>query len=148
VTPGESQTIKNVRAGYEAFNRGDFEGALELMHPDVEVQRAQIAPDAEPLRGVDAIKAWMLPDLFAEQNVELIDIIESGDKVFVEGQFRIRAAGSGIVFEDRGWHVLTIRDSKATRLELHVNRADAIEAAGLRSDDASIGRPNQRSVSD
>ena len=129
----ESDGVRILRSGYEAFNRGDFKAAVELMHPDIEMQRAQSAPDPEPVRGVEAIRAWMQPDIFEEQHVDLVEIVENGDKIFVEGQFRVRARGSGIQIDDRAWHVWTIRDGKAARLEFYARRADALEAAGLKN---------------
>jgi ketosteroid isomerase-like protein len=127
----ESEAVRILRRGYEAFNRGDFEAAVELMHPEVEWTRAERAPEPEPLRGVDAIRAWMQPDVFDEQHAEPIEIIENEDKIFVEARFRVRARGSGIEMEDVAYHVWTIRDGMAARMEFFDERAVALEAAGL-----------------
>jgi ketosteroid isomerase-like protein len=53
-----------MREGYEAFNRGDFDAATELMHPEIEFKRAEIAPEAGEIRGAEAMRAWMVPDVF------------------------------------------------------------------------------------
>lgn len=127
----ESENIRIMRKGYEAFNRGDFDAAVELMHPDIEMQRSDLAPETGSIRGSEAIRAWMQPDIFEEQSVELTETIENGEKLFVEGLFRIKARGSGIVIEDRAFHVWTIRDGKAVRMEFYADRAEAREAAGL-----------------
>jgi ketosteroid isomerase-like protein len=127
----ESDAVKIVRRGYEAFNSGDFDAAVELMQPDIEWMRAERAPEPEPLRGVEAIREWMKPDVFEEQRVDLVEVIEHEDKVFVEGKFRIRARGSGIEMEDTAFHVWTIRDGKAARMDFYDNRSEALEAAGL-----------------
>jgi uncharacterized protein len=127
----ESDGVRILREGYEAFNRGDFEAVIELMHPDIEMQRARAAPDPEPVRGAEAIRAWMMPDIFDEQHVDLVEIVENGDKIFVEGKFRVRARGSGIEINDRAFHVWTIRDGKAARLEFYADRSEALQAAGL-----------------
>jgi ketosteroid isomerase-like protein len=127
----ESDAVKLVRRGYEAFNNGDFDTAVELMQPDIEWERAARALEPEPLQGIDAVRQWMQPDVFEEQHVDPEEIIENGDKVFVAGKFRIRARASGIEFEDRAFHVWTIRDGKAARMEFFESRAQALEAAGL-----------------
>jgi ketosteroid isomerase-like protein len=120
-----------VRRGYDAFNRGDFDAAVEELHPDVEWGRVDQAPETNTLKGVDAVRAWMLPDIFEEQHVELEELIENGDKIFVQILGRIRAAGSGIEFTDRSWHVWTIRDGKAARFDIYRDRSEALTAAGL-----------------
>ena len=127
----ESEGVRSLRRGYDAFNRGDFEAAVTEMHPEIEWQRADMAPETTPVRGVEAVRAWMMPDVFEEQHVELEEIIENGDMIFVEGLFRIKARVSGIEMTDRAWHVWTIRDGKAARLEFFQNRAEALKAAGL-----------------
>jgi ketosteroid isomerase-like protein len=118
-------------AGYDAFNRGDFDAATQLMDPEIEFQRAELAPESGEIRGTEAMRAWMTPDIFEEQNVELVEVIENGEKIFVEGLFRIKARGSGMVIEDRAFHVWTIQDGKATRLEFYADRSEARRAAGL-----------------
>jgi ketosteroid isomerase-like protein len=127
----ESDAIQSVRRGYAAFNRGDFDAAVAEMHPEVEWRRAEQAPETTPLKGADAVRAWMTPDIFEDQHVTLEEVIDNGDKVFVQGMFRVRAAGSGIEISDRAWHVWTIRDGKAACLEFFQSRSEALEAAGL-----------------
>jgi uncharacterized protein len=127
----ESDAVRSLRRGYDAFNRGDFDAAVAEMHPEVEWLRAEQAPDTTPLKGTDAVRAWMTPDVFEEQHVTLEEVIENGDKVFVQGSFRVRASGSGIEISDRAWHVWTIRDGKAARLDFFQDRSEALAAAGL-----------------
>jgi hypothetical protein len=57
----------------------------------------------------------MQPHIFEEQHVEVAEVIENSNKIFVDGRFRVRARGSGIVINDRGFHVWTIRDGMAAR---------------------------------
>jgi ketosteroid isomerase-like protein len=127
----ESDIIKRLRKGYDAFNRGDFDAAVAEMHPEVEWQRPQQAPDTTPLQGADAVRAWMTPDIFEDQQVVVEEIIENGDKVFVQGTFRVKAAGSGIEISNRGWHVWTLRGGKPVRFDVFQDRSEALAAAGL-----------------
>ena len=127
----ESDVIQSVRRGYDAFSRGDFDAAVAEMHPDVEWRRARWGPDTAPLKGADAVRAWMTPDIFEDQKVTLEEVIENRDKVFVQATFSGRATGSGIEISNRGWHVWTIRDGKAGELEFFADRSEALAAAGL-----------------
>lgn len=129
-----SDNVKRLRAGYEAFNRGDYEAALDFMDPEVEFHRSERALETTPLRGLDAIKQFMLPDVFDRQLVELDEVIENdaAGKMFVSLTFRARGRGSGIELENRGYHVWTIRGGKAAHCRFFEDRGEALEAAGLR----------------
>ncbi len=127
------ENIEKLRAGYEAFNSGDLDGALRAVHRDIEFRRPETAMDtAAVLRGVDAVRQYLVPDAFAEQTFEPEEFIEKGDLVLVRGKGRIRGRGSGIGLEQTVFHVWEIRDGIAVRLEVHLDRQEALEAAGLR----------------
>lgn len=120
-----------VRRAYEAFNRGDFDTAIELAHPEIEF----IPPgDQAPLRGADAMRAWMEPDAFESQQLEPRELRVQGNKVLVRQHARARGAGSGIEIELETWVVWTLNDDGlATRVEAFLPHQDAqaLEAAGL-----------------
>jgi ketosteroid isomerase-like protein len=127
------EDIERLRAGYEAFNSGDLDSALRYVDEDIEFRRPETAMDtAAVLRGVDAIRQYLAPDAFAEQTFEPEEFIERGDLVLVRGKGRIRGRGSGIGLEQTVFHVWEIRDGKAVRLEVYLDREQALEAAGLR----------------
>jgi ketosteroid isomerase-like protein len=116
---------------YEAFNRGDFDTATEIAHPEIEFVRPAGQP---PLRGADALRAWMQPDAFEEQQMEALEFSVKGNKVLVRQHSTARGAGSGIEVEVDFWAVWTLNDhGLATRLEFFLDdqEAKALEAAGL-----------------
>jgi ketosteroid isomerase-like protein len=123
--------LQRLRDGYEAFNRGDFDGVVELMDPDIVWNRVPNALDDQPVLGRDAVKAFLAPDVFAEQHVEVEDVIRHGDRILVTANFHVRARMSGIEFNGRGFHVWTMRDQLATSVEFHNEREDALRAVGL-----------------
>jgi ketosteroid isomerase-like protein len=126
-----SDLIALVRAGYEAFNRGDYDAAVEMMHPDIVWERPDGSPDPEPLRGVEAVREFFQPDIFEEQNIEIEEMREHGDRVFAEVMFRVRTARSGIELNTRTFQVWTIEDGLAVRLDIFDQRDEALAAAGL-----------------
>ena len=68
---------------------------------------------------------------FREMSIAPQEFIDAGDKVMVPMQFGGRARHTGIEVRFAFVHVLTIRDGKVARLDVYVNKAQALEAAGL-----------------
>jgi ketosteroid isomerase-like protein len=126
-----SDLTARMRVGYEAFNRGDYDAALEMMHPDIVWQRFDRSLEPEPLRGVEAVKELLVPDIFEEQEVGIEAIRENGDRVLVELIFRVRTARAGIELTNRNFHVWTIEGELAVRLDIFDDREEALAAAGL-----------------
>ena len=128
----DQEIIASLRGVYEAFNREDFDAAMEIAHPEMEF----IRPGGQSsVRGTKAMRAWMEPDAFEEQVVEPLEFTVEGDKVLVRQHARARGAGSGIEMEIDSWAVWTLDETGlATRLEFYLNhqKAEALEADGLR----------------
>ncbi len=124
--------IDTLRRGYEAFNRGDFDAAVEFAHPEMEF----VPPGGQPsLRGAEALRAWMEPDAFEEQRIEPLDFRVAGNKVLVRQRMQARGAGSGINLDLENWTVWTFDDELlVTRAETYLphQESEALEAAGLR----------------
>jgi ketosteroid isomerase-like protein len=89
-------------------------------------------PDAGTYRG-EAAKRWIAAwvESFEGFTAEATEIIDAGDKVFVEIFQRGGVAGSQTVVEGHWWIVVTVREGVAVRSEAFVERAQALEAAGL-----------------
>ena len=123
--------ISRLRRAYEEFNRGDFDTAIELAHPEIEF----FPPGGQaPIRGADAFRAWMEPDAFEWQTFEIREFRVQGNNVLVRVHSRAVGAGSGIEMEIEAWALWTFDDDGlATRVEgfLPHQDAEAFEAAGL-----------------
>ncbi len=125
------ENVEIVRRAHQAFNRGDVDAAIALLRPDVEIVRPGIDP---PLKGQEAVRAWMEPDAFAEQRIEPLEFRVNGDKVLVRQELFARGAGSGIELDVGSWAVWTLDDEGfIARGEMFMldQEADALEAAGL-----------------
>ncbi len=123
--------INSLRHAYESFNRGEFDAAIELAHPDIEF----LPPGGQaPIRGADAFRAWMEPDAFESQTLEAREFRVQGNKVLVRQHARAVGAGSGIEIELETWSLWTLDDDGlAIRVQgfLPHQDAEAFEAAGL-----------------
>ena len=127
----DQEIISSLRRAYEAFSRADFDTAIEIAHPDIEL----VPPGGQsPLRGADALRAWMEPDAIEEQRIEPREFRVSGSKVLVRQHTWGRGAGSGIEVEVDMWVVWTLNDDDlVTRVESFLvdQEGEALKAAGL-----------------
>jgi ketosteroid isomerase-like protein len=125
--------IETLRAGYEAVSRGDWDAAARFAHPDFELQTADRAVNPGTYRGTEEVRRFFedLFDPFEEVVVEPEEFFERGDQIAVFVLARFRPTGSSAVVENRIGHLWTMREGKASRLEVFPRREDALEAAGL-----------------
>jgi ketosteroid isomerase-like protein len=127
----DAAMIDALRRTFEAFNRGDFDAAVAIAHPEIEF----VPPGGQAsLRGAAAVRAWMEPDAFEEQRIEPLDFRVQGNKALVRQHAQARGAGSGIELDIENWTIWTFDDDLlVTRLEsfLPHEESEALEAARL-----------------
>ncbi len=68
---------------------------------------------------------------FDHLTIEATEIIDAGDRIVLAIRQRSRPHGSRTVMEGRWRQVVTIHTGKATRLETYIDKAAALEAAGM-----------------
>src|SRR5688572_23094681 len=95
------RAVAMVRRGYEAFNDGDFDAAVEMMHPEIEWQR--VAEVEQPLRGREAVREFFQPEVFKRQHSEIFEVTPVGEHVLVHARFHGSFAGSGIELTQDGF---------------------------------------------
>jgi ketosteroid isomerase-like protein len=125
--------VELIQRMYEAFRRGDFDGALAYFDPEVEVD-ASMRVDEGIGRGRNAVNTvvgrWLAAwDEWREEIEEMLDL---GNRVLVISTQHGRAKGSGIEVETRYAVLYETRGDKITRMVLYSGPEAALEAAGLR----------------
>src|SRR5215208_5474999 len=75
-------------------------------------------------------RRWVGP--FDEWGYEFGEAIDAGDSVVVRIHQWGRGKGSGVTVESEFWQVWTVRDGKVVRGTHHAEKAEALQAAGLR----------------
>ena len=128
------QNVEFVLDGYARFNAGERRPELWFWHSDAEYHAAREDPDSAVHRGIDAMRTqfqgWV--DAYPDLTVEPLEAKVSGDQVFLWVRFKGHGAASGIPLEMELAHVVTMRDGRAARTVEFMDRAEALEAAGLR----------------
>jgi uncharacterized protein len=124
----ESERRALVRDAYEAFSRGDLDAVVELLDPDVELHPPPDSTDPEPRHGREAVRQYLSPNLFASQAAKPEEIIDRGERVLVVARVIARGTGSGIEIEDTAFHLWTLREERAVRFEVFLNREQALTA--------------------
>jgi ketosteroid isomerase-like protein len=108
--------VNLVRRAYEAFNRGDFEGWLAALDPDVELDERYIAPDAAVYRGHGGVRRWARKssDAIGSPSFEMRRWFAGGDPVVTEVIVHVRGVASGAETTARLAHAIRIRIQNAT----------------------------------
>ena len=101
------------------------------MHPDPAADWVGVN---ETYRGHDGVRRYMAQvyEAFEDYRPEVEDLLVAGEKVVTLAIEHGRGRASGARVESRRTaHVWTMRANKAIRLDLYLDRAKALEAAGL-----------------
>jgi ketosteroid isomerase-like protein len=129
----ESRKVALIRRFVDAFNRMDFDSVRSDVHPDVELHEWPQARGARTYHGWDAVRegidGWF--EAWEWITVELIDMVEAGERILFSLHQRAKGKGSEIELEITSFNVYTFRDGKLIRMELFIEREPAVEAAGL-----------------
>ena len=125
------ENVEVVRTIYRALERGDY-SSNEWADPDIEF----VAPHEErTLRGVEAMqRSWReFLSAWKDFKAEPEEIIDAGEQVLVLDKLGGRGRGSGVPADGlRGASLFTFREGRVVRLAQYTDRAEALEAAGLR----------------
>ena len=127
--------VEVLRRSLDAFNRGDKTAWLALFDPDVEMVPAREWPESAPIRGAEAIWDFYVAVTSTWDGGlnEFGELIESrADTVVANNRRAARGKASGAGVEFSYWTVSTFRSGKTVRVEWFADRAEALEAAGLR----------------
>jgi hypothetical protein len=129
------ENVEMVRRAYEAYTRGDIDGAVADFAPDCRYTAAGIIPDRTGVfhgpEGYKEFIGWLRSE-FDDAEAGIDELIDAGAAVFVESTLRGRGRQSGAETKFTFWQVWTIQHGKFAQGQGFASRADALEAAGLR----------------
>jgi ketosteroid isomerase-like protein len=148
------ENVEVVRRGNAAFNRGDYEGFAESLHPDVEFRDHAHAADApEALKGAQALRSLLSEwrETFDDFRAEISEYIEAGDHVVCVTRWTGWGKASDAAVDVSQVDVYQLREGKIVRVTLaYPDKKTALEAGwAVGADFAGIGtsRPTRAAAS-
>jgi ketosteroid isomerase-like protein len=121
-----------IRSGIAALNRGDLDGMLRPLDPEVELEPLRAVLEGNVYRGHAGLREWLddMDEDWKDFAIEVIDLRElSDDHVLVEARIRARARASGVEVDALGAWLCDVRDEKVTRVRFYSDAKSAVEAA-------------------
>lgn len=116
-----------VCASYEAFERGDREGALAAFAEDVVWEQAQGLPHGGVYHGLDAVRRNVFDpldrDWWSVFDAVPSEFLDAGDDIIVLGRYTGTARETGRVLDVPFVHVWTFADGKAVRFRQFLDTA-------------------------
>jgi ketosteroid isomerase-like protein len=133
MAPAQESSVALVQRLYDAWAAGDTETALAGIDPDIEWIEPADNPDGEARRGPEGVLAsmaqWTQP--FEDYGYEIVERTDLGAQALFGLVQRGRGRASGVQVESRIWHLWTVKDRRAARLEMFMDRDAALAAAGV-----------------
>ena len=129
------ESVEVVRRWWAGFNE-DGMPPLELCDEGIEIRNPPDFPVRGLFQGHDGVRLWrnQVFDIFEDARVEpedIVDVHDDGETVLMLLRASGTASYTGIEVDVEWAAIWTIRDGKVLRARGYLNRADALEAAGL-----------------
>jgi ketosteroid isomerase-like protein len=112
-----SEEERLLRRAYAAFNARDIDGALALMHPDVDWPNGM---EGGRERGHAAVRAyWTRQFELIDSNVDPVGFgVDEEGRVVVDVHQVVRDLDGTVLSDGRVRHVYTFRDGLAVRMDI------------------------------
>jgi uncharacterized protein len=126
------RVIATLRDAYAAFNRGDIDGAVAGLDPQIEWSEPESFPGGGMYHGRDGAKRYLTQSraAWAEVISEPEQFIDAGDRIVVFVHARVRAKDSNDWQEVRLADVYTMRDGKIVAMRAFADRQEALRWVG------------------
>jgi ketosteroid isomerase-like protein len=128
------ENVEILRAGYQAFQRGDLETALAFMDPEIRItDHDRVLDTPSEYQGPQGVLQMTMEaaETFDEHRYEPEEFTAAGNRVLVSVRRRGRGKGSGIEIDEAQWHVWDFEDGKAIQFQVFVSREPALEATRM-----------------
>jgi ketosteroid isomerase-like protein len=119
---------------YEAFNKGDLEGALEMFGPEIVWQTYLVpGPGGGTYHGHAGVRElWAdARNIFGDFRNEPERLITAGDRLVVLVRICGWGKESGVEVEAKIAHIHTFRGDRVVRVESYEDRDEALRQAGV-----------------
>ena len=125
------ENVNKTEAFIAAYNRRDFEAAMQDFDPQIEWVLPEIQ-QSDSCVGLEEVKRFWdgLDETFEELRLDPQESVDRGDRVAVKLRFYGRGKGSGVELDTEMYHqVTTFRDGRMVRIEYFADWDQALESA-------------------
>ncbi|MDQ3730336.1 MAG: nuclear transport factor 2 family protein [Actinomycetota bacterium] len=130
------ENVEVVRKACEAWMRGDLDAVFEINHPEIEWDTTHFDGwlENKVYRGREEVSGFLEEWLASWDSYEagVDEFLDAGERVVAFWWQRMTGRGSGVPVELDSAQVWTIRDGQPIRIDNYTDRAEALEAVGLR----------------
>jgi ketosteroid isomerase-like protein len=132
------ENVEVILEGVDAINRRDPDAFIACLHPDVVWEESgDVLPGLRGIyHGHSEARDWVAAaflDVWESFHIRVTEITEATDgRVFLGTLLTARGAGSGVETELPAWSAFWFVGGKVRRRQVFFDRAEALEAAGLR----------------
>ena len=133
------------REAFGALARRDFDGFIDLMHPDVEFTSLIAESEAKLFCGHAGVRQFLdqMLSVFPDFTPELESSESHGPVALSKVNFQGTGAGSGMEIEQTAWHVAWERDGKVIGWRLYRTEEEAREALTMAWESAAAAAREQ-----
>jgi ketosteroid isomerase-like protein len=127
------ERVERVRAGYAAFNRGEFEVGLEGIADDVTWEVLDVFPEKGPFHGKEGIlrfwQSWA--ETFSEFRAEIDEIVDLEEHIVVVMHMSGRGHGSAAPMRTPSFaQIWTFEGDQISRTRMLPDREQAVALVG------------------
>ena len=132
------QNVEMTRRAFAGTNAGDFSYLQESMDENCEFRLPPAFPGTQETRGPEGFVSVVneVAEAFEDIRYEPQEFLDQGDRLFAAVRTVGHAKHTGLAVDLLVYWVYTFRDGKAVVMEAYLDRAEALEAAGLSEQDA------------
>jgi ketosteroid isomerase-like protein len=127
----DQRNIELTTRGFEAYNAGDSEAVMALLHPDVELHADSELINGGDYRGHEGFARWNAEwtEAWEEFKIEPRSVETFGGHAILADTHQVaRGAGSGIDVEMDVYWVFELDDDQVVRMHLYATRERALAA--------------------
>jgi ketosteroid isomerase-like protein len=130
------RNVEIIRAGYEAFLRGDLETAFSVFAEDIEAVDDPAMIGQRVYVGKEGFARMLAATTegFDDVRYHADRFTDAGDSVLVDARRSGRGTLSGVTVEEHQHHVWDMRDGHAVRFRLFLSRDDALAALDIEAE--------------
>lgn len=128
------ENVEVVRTAYDAWARGDLEGAMEVLAPDAVISQPPNQADARTYVGHDGARQAIVDwgGQWDDWRIEIRRLIDADPLVVATIYQRGRGKVSGVEVGTELSSIHAVDAGKITRWEMFFSEEEALDAAGMR----------------